>query len=230
MRISPKCATISIGDNTENYQNTSIYIYLKKRGFYMKFLILFLIALVISAMGFIKFVWFISLGYGFSIAGLGIAILAMFSDDFTFTTLALTLLLIVYGCRLGSYLLIRERNSASYQKTMKNDIKDGSGMNFFLKLIIWISCAFLYCCEVSPVFFRMENAVKPDAVTVIGLIIMACGIILESAADLIKNIYKNVHPDHFCNVGLFRFVRCLLLCLPFISFDFHLYLIFELLH
>ena len=174
----------------------------------MKFLILFLIALVISAMGFIKFVWFISLGYGFSIAGLGIAILAMFSDDFTFTTLALTLLLIVYGCRLGSYLLIRERNSASYQKTMKNDIKDGSGMNFFLKLIIWISCAFLYCCEVSPVFFRMENAVKPDAVTVIGLIIMACGIILESAADLITNIYKNVHPDHFCNVGLFRFVRC----------------------
>lgn len=34
----------------------------------MKFLILFIIALIISSIGFKKFVWFISLGYGFSIA------------------------------------------------------------------------------------------------------------------------------------------------------------------
>lgn len=174
----------------------------------MKFLILFLIAMIISAIGFKKFVWFISLGYGFSIAGLGIAITAMFQKELTFTTLALAMLLIVYGCRLGGYLLVRERKSTAYQKTMKNDIKDGSDMKFILKVVIWISCAFLYCCEVSPVFFRLENAAKPDIVTLIGLIIMACGIILESASDLVKNMYKEVHPDHFCNVGLFRFVRC----------------------
>lgn len=41
----------------------------------MNFLILFLVALVISAIGFKKFVWFISLGYGFSIAGIGVALL-----------------------------------------------------------------------------------------------------------------------------------------------------------
>lgn len=39
----------------------------------MRFLILFIIAMLISSIGFKKFVWFISIGYGFSIAGLGLA-------------------------------------------------------------------------------------------------------------------------------------------------------------
>lgn len=46
---------------------------------YMKFLILFAVAMAISAIGFKKFVWFISLGYGFSMAGIGIALIAMFA-------------------------------------------------------------------------------------------------------------------------------------------------------
>ena len=53
----------------------------------MKFLILFIVAMLISSIGFKKFVWFISLGYGFSIAGLGIALIAMFAKDSNLTTL-----------------------------------------------------------------------------------------------------------------------------------------------
>ena len=174
----------------------------------MKFLILFIIAMVISSIGFKKFVWFISLGYGFSIAGMGIAMIAMFSTNFTPVTLVMNILFIIYGCRLGFYLLIRERKSASYQSTMKNDIKDGSGMNIFLKIVIWIACALLYCCEVSPVFFRLQNQTNTDLSAIIGVIIMACGILLESAADFTKNNFKKMHPDRFCNVGLFKIVRC----------------------
>ena len=44
----------------------------------MKFLVMLLVALAISAIGFKKFVWFISLGYGFSVAGLGAVMLIMF--------------------------------------------------------------------------------------------------------------------------------------------------------
>lgn len=174
----------------------------------MKFLILFLIAMVISSIGFKNFIWFISLGYGFSVAGIGIAILVMFAKELTPLTLIMTILFIVYGCRLGGYLMIREMRSASYQSTMKNEVKDGSNMNFFLKVVIWAACALLYCCEVSPVFFRLENGAKTDIISIIGAVIMALGILLESAADFTKNRFKKEHPKEFCNVGLFKIVRC----------------------
>lgn len=174
----------------------------------MKFLILLIVALLISSIGFKKFVWFISLGYGFSIAGIGVALLLMFYKELTPVTVILSILLIVYGCRLGGYLMIRERKSTSYQTTMKNDIKDGSDMNLFLQIVIWITCAFLYVCEAAPVFFRLENKMKPDTTAIIGTVIMALGILLESASDLTKNKYKKGYPKRFCDVGLFKLVRC----------------------
>lgn len=174
----------------------------------MQFLILLLVALAISVIGFKKFVWFISLGYGFSIAGLGAAMLVMFYGNLTPVTVILAALCIVYGCRLGGYLLIREQKSASYQKTMKDDIKDGSGMNLFLKIVVWVSCALLYCCEVAPIFFRLQHGAPVDPAAVAGTAVMALGIILESASDYTKNRYKKRHPRRFCDVGLFRIVRC----------------------
>jgi steroid 5-alpha reductase family enzyme len=174
----------------------------------VKFFILFLIAMLISSIGFKRFVWFISIGYGFSIAGAGLAIIAMFCRNLNIVSLIMCLLFVIYGCRLGGYLLIREKRSSSYQATMKNDIKDGSGMHFFLKIIVWVTCSLLYCCEVSPVFFRLENQAGTDALTVIGCIVMAAGIGLEAFADYTKNQYKKQHPKRFCDVGVFKFVRC----------------------
>lgn len=174
----------------------------------MQFLILFLVALVISSIGFKKFVWFISLGYGFSIAGLGVAMLAMFWGNLTPITVLLAVMCIIYGCRLGGYLLVRERKSASYQKTMKNDIKDGSDMKLILKIVIWVSCALLYCCEAAPVFFRLQHNAPADAMAIIGTVVMALGILLEAASDYTKNQYKKTHPQRFCDVGLFKLVRC----------------------
>ena len=174
----------------------------------MDFLILFLGAMVISAIGFKKFVWFISLGYGFAIAGIGVALLVLFHGSLTPVTVVLSVLLIIYGCRLGGYLLMRERRSASYQNTMKHEIKDGSDMKFVLKVLVWVVCALLYVCEASPVLFRLQNGAGMDGVSVVGAVIMALGIILESASDLTKNSYKKKHPKRFCDVGLFRLVRC----------------------
>lgn len=79
----------------------------------MKFLILFILAMVISSIGFKKFVWFISLGYGFSIAGIGVALLVLFSRQLSPITILLCVLLpesISLG-QLCSFVLLR---SCSY--------------------------------------------------------------------------------------------------------------------
>lgn len=174
----------------------------------MIFLILFAVAMVISALGFKKFVWFISLGYGFSISGIGIALLILFSSNLTVLSVIFSALLIVYGVRLGGFLMIREIKSASYNATMKREIKDGSSMNFFLKILCWLTCALLYVCEASPVWFRLQNAASDDVTGWVGLGIMVVGLILESVADFTKNKSKKKNPKRFCDAGVFKLVRC----------------------
>lgn len=166
------------------------------------------LALVVSAIGFYKFVYFISLGYGFSMAAIGVVMLFWFWNSGNPVSLVMCVLMAVYGLRLGGYLLIREMKSAAYRNVMKTEIKDGSRMNFFLKVLIWAVCAFLYVCEAAPVLFRLENQAGWDAVTVIGAGIMALGIVLESAADLQKSAQKKAAPGKFCSKGLYRIVRC----------------------
>lgn len=174
----------------------------------MNFLILVVIALIVSSVGFYKYVYFISLGYGFSIAAFGIAMPILFSGEMSTGTIFACILLAIYGLRLGGYLLIREVKSASYRNTMKREIKDGSSMKMIAKVSIWISCVFLYAAQVSPVLFRLENNAGTDTVCMVGTIIMACGIILESASDMQKSKAKAKNPNRFCDTGLFKIVRC----------------------
>jgi len=174
----------------------------------MYFLILFILAVVISSIGFRKFIYFISIGYGFSVAGIGIAILILFRENLKLQPVLLSLLLIIYGIRLGGYLLIRELKSTSYKETLKNEVKDGSSINFILKILIWLSCALLYVCEACPVLFRLQNNIQNDNYGIAGLILLFGGITLESVSDFTKNRYKKNNPKRFCDVGVFKFVRC----------------------
>ncbi|MBP3338976.1 MAG: DUF1295 domain-containing protein [Lachnospiraceae bacterium] len=174
----------------------------------MQFLILFVLALLVSSIGFYKYIYFISIGYGFSIAAIGIALPIMFFDDLSVGTIIASLLFIVYGCRLGGYLLLRELKSAAYRQTMKTEIKDGKDMKIFVKCAIWVTCALLYVCQVSPVLFRLMNWEGTDACCIIGVIIMALGIALESLADYQKSQAKKINPKRFCDSGLYKIVRC----------------------
>lgn len=177
--------------------------------FSVYFWILFGVAMLCSAVGFYKYVYFISIGYGAAIAGQGVAMLILFRDRLTPVTIILSVLLIMYGIRLSGYLLIRELKSASYQKHMKTEIKDGSSMNFFVKIMLWLFCAILYVFMISPIFYRIENGFTGINVTfIIGVILMVGGIILESASDLSKNSQKKKNPGRFCDKGLFKLVRC----------------------
>ncbi|MBQ2860155.1 MAG: DUF1295 domain-containing protein, partial [Peptococcaceae bacterium] len=131
------------------------------------FWVLIGLAMLVSAMGFYKFIYFISLGYGFSIAVIGVALIVLFHDVMSPVLFIMSVLFIVYGCRLGGYLAVREFRNASYRQHMKTEIKDGKTMPFFVKVCIWVSCALLYVLEVSPVFFRLQNGGSVDLVTVI---------------------------------------------------------------
>ena len=172
------------------------------------FWLLFAAAMLISSIGFYKYVYFISLGYGFSIAGLGLLMLFLFRDSLSAGTVLACVLFFVYGCRLGGFLLIRELKSASYNSTMKREIKDGSTMGFGVKCAIWVTCAVLYVLQVVALFYRMSNAAADGIWCFAGCAVMAFGIAFESAADWQKNEAKKRNPNRFCDTGLFRIVRC----------------------
>lgn len=176
--------------------------------FPINFLLLFLAAMFISSIGFKNYVWFISIGYGLSIAGEGLLMFIMYKDQLTLGTILCCLLFIIYGLRLGGYLAYRELKSSSYKKNMVGEIKDGKTVPFGVKIAIWVTCALLYVTQVSSVFYRLHNASGSNVWTYVGAFIMLFGLVLESAADIQKNQAKKINPKRFVDTGLYKIVRC----------------------
>lgn len=173
-----------------------------------QYLIILLNGLIFSACGFYMYIYFFSLGYGFSIAAIGAVMLFIFRGSLTWGTGLQCLLFMVYGIRLGGYLLIREIKSPAYKEVLNPELTRSRQMGMVPKVSIWISCALLYTLEVSPVFFRLKNGDGTSGTVIAGLIIMALGICLEMAADLQKSAAKKKDPYRFVDTGLYRIVRC----------------------
>ena len=174
----------------------------------LNFWILFGICMLVSAIGFKNYVWFISLGYGFSIAAQGVAMLVMYGQSLTLGTILACVVFVLYGLRLGGYLAIREFGRSFYKKNMVGEIKDGKTVPFGVKIAIWTSCAVLYVTQISGVFYRLVNAAQDNAFVFIGVVVMVAGVSLESAADIQKNNAKKINPRRFVDTGLYRIVRC----------------------
>ena len=81
--------------------------------------ILLAVCAVLCAVGFYKFVYFLSIGYGFAVAGGGIAVLVMAlvtgSEAPIWVLLIQAALFLAYGIRLSGFLLIREIKNAAYR-------------------------------------------------------------------------------------------------------------------
>ena len=170
------------------------------------FLILLILALLASACGFRKYVWFISLGYGAAVALIGAGLLVLFRNALSAGTVLQCVLLIVYGCRLSGYLVYRDLKTA-YTRRMKGEVKSDKGVSFAAKTGIWISAALLYVLQTSPVLFRLADRKGTDAFCAAGLLLSLAGLILETTADLQKNRAKKKNPGRFVDTGLFRMVR-----------------------
>ena len=139
--------------------------------------ILFCVCAVMCAVGFYKFVYFLSIGYGFAVAGGGIAIFVMYLVNPTATPLFIVLLQLVlfiaYGARLSGFLLARELKNASYRKTdvakSTLDKKSEKKMPVFVLFTIWIMVSALYVAQVSPMLFRIVNNSTDIVLPLIGI-------------------------------------------------------------
>ena len=171
-----------------------------------------LVCAVLCAVGFYKFVYFLSIGYGFAVAGGGIAILIMALVNPTSTPLWVLLitaaLFLAYGIRLSGFLLIREIKSASYKKTFKEVSGDGKKMPFFVLVAIWVSVTVLYTAQVSPMLFRYYNGSADFILPIVGFVISILGLVLESVADNQKSAQKKINPDKVATEGLYKLCRC----------------------
>ena len=153
-----------------------------------------------------KCTYFFSVGYGFSIAGIAVTMLILFRDRLSICTVIMCVMFIIYGARLGGYLLIRELKSTAYKSLLKNESKDN--VKLFVKVCIWLACAILYVGETAPVFFRMQSGGGNDAFAIVGIAFMAAGIILEMVADHQKTVAKKKDAHMFVSTGVYKFVRC----------------------
>ena len=178
--------------------------------------ILLIVSAVACAVGFYKFVYFLSIGYGFAVAFGGVAVLVMALVEPTavplWIVLVQTALFLAYGARLSGFLLIREFKNATFRKTdVAKDTLAKNGekkMPIFVLATIWLSVSVLYVAQVSPMLFRYDNACTDVAVPVVGFAISVFGLILESVADKQKSAQKKERPDMVATKGLYRICRC----------------------
>ena len=169
------------------------------------------ISFAISAVGWIYFVYFFSIGYGLSISALAATTAVIFRDSLTIPSAILLGVLFIYGIRLATYLLIRERKSASYKKILYQP-EISQRKPFFVMVMIWISCALLYVGQISPATFYLANLADGAAVNEwwmwAGAIVAALGVVIEMIADTQKSAAKKINPNRFVSHGLYRIVRC----------------------
>ena len=176
-----------------------------------------IIALVLSAVGFYKFVYFLSIGYGFSVAGIGVALAIMslvgaFPQSAGVEHYILYALLVIYGIRLSGFLLIRELKNISFKKTevFKDTLNksEEKAMPVFVKATIWICVAVLYVAQTSPVFFRIYNGTETSALVWVGIAISVIAIAIEWISDQQKSAQKAKNPNKVATEGLYKIVRC----------------------
>ena len=175
--------------------------------------IILAVCAALCAVGFYKFVYFLSIGYGFAVAGGGIAILILamvngWSDGVLWLAILQTLLFLAYGVRLSGFLLVREIKNAAYRNTLKEATGDDKKMPLFVLISIWVCVAILYTAQVSPKLYRYLNGAKDIVVPLIGATVSVCGLLLESVADNQKSAQKKENPDMVATKGLYKIVRC----------------------
>lgn len=171
-----------------------------------KLWIVTIVCLIGCAIGFKKFVWFMSIGYGLAIALAGVCLAIMFNSSLSFVTILQCLVFVAYGCRLAGFLYKREIKSSSYNKAMEG-VSDKK-MPIFVLIFMWLFMGVYYTLQVSPVFYRLYNGSSDVALPLIGVIISVIGIIIEALSDIQKSKQKAINPNFVATEGLFKICRC----------------------
>lgn len=174
-------------------------------------LILSFITLAVSSVGWKKMVYFFSLGYGYGIAAITLALGTIYWHSLTWYTMALLLVLFIYGVRLATYLLVRELKRPAYVKTVSFDQVNNEDRSVMAMCMIWISCVILYLCQTFPVTAHLDalaqGGVPNPAWAYVGVGIAIVGFLLEAVADQQKSAAKKRDPKRWVDSGVYRIVR-----------------------
>jgi steroid 5-alpha reductase family enzyme len=173
--------------------------------------VLLIVSAALCAVGFYRYVYFLSIGYGFAVAGIGVTLAVMSAAGLFHAQIQhilLFVLLIVYGVRLSGFLIVRETRNASYRKVLKEAAGSEAHVPFFGKVAIWVCVSVLYVGQTSAVYFRLYNGGRTSAIAWVAIAICAAALVLESEADRQKSQQKKLHPERVAMDGLYRFVRC----------------------
>ena len=166
------------------------------------------LCLLLSALGFKRVVYFVSLGYAASIAAQAIAMPLLYRQTLRDWVLVQSALLLLYGLRLGTFVVLRE-HTPSYQKEQAENAARGAKVQGAMKGVIWISVSILYVLMYLPALLTLSaqsaGLALPSAP--IGVALMMSGLGLEAGADWQKSRFKKQYPSRFCDVDLYRIVR-----------------------
>lgn len=175
-------------------------------------LLLFGLALVISAIGFYRALYFINIGYAFTIVAMVIVTVMRQAENLSLVPVLQNVFLLLWGLRLGIY-LVRREFQAAYQKQSTKTHQGFAGVPWGIKIVIWVSVSILYVLMFSPSLFRLTAIPATTSWALylsqgVGLLLMGSGLILEAMADKQKADFKARFPQKYCDVGLYSWVRC----------------------
>lgn len=167
-----------------------------------------IIALVVSTLGFRRTDWFISVGYGLSIAVQAAIFPLLLWGRFDLWAGLQALLMIAYGIRLAVHITTREAKP-SYAKTMEDSPFRTKTIGLGVKLGMWVGVGVLYALMYSPALMTLnvQAAGGIMASLPVGVVIMAVGLGFEGLGDWQKSAFKATNPDDFVTTGLYRVVR-----------------------
>lgn len=174
----------------------------------MLFLKTILISAIITTLGFYKFIYFLTLCYGLSIAAIAAFLLIKLNINLTFVEVILSIIYIFYGLRLAIFLFIRESKNKSYKEKMSKELDKVNQISTKIKIFLLGSLALLYACQASPLTFRTLSKTKDDSLIYIPIIIMIFGLLFEIKADKEKDAAKTINSARFVDTGLYKIVRC----------------------
>lgn len=165
-------------------------------------------SLGLSALGFKRAEYFVSLGYAASIASQAIVMPLLYRHTLRSWVLFQSALLLAYGLRLGTFLALRER-STSFRKEQAENAARSAKVHGPIKVVIWVSVSLLYVLMFLPALLTMSAPVTGAALpsAPVGIALMVVGLGIEACADWQKSRFKKKSSSHFCDVGLYRIVR-----------------------
>ncbi len=171
------------------------------------FWVFLIVSLICCSIGFKRFVWFMSVGYGLASAGIGITLLILSFKNMNLLFMIQCILFIIYGIRLGGFLLLRELKNEAYRKKLQ-EAGGSTNVPTFVKFIMWIVLAFMYVCESSGPIYRLLNGAPNNIALIIGILVNFIGLIIETIADNQKSASKKINPNMCATQGLYKLCRC----------------------